>query len=235
MLHIAILEPQRQLAEAMMDWLASAGHEYSCCSELSEFIACVSQAQHDLLLVDLSGEAEHDYPQLEAVTVREDGRIPLLFISEPNAEQEIVAALKHGADDYIVKPFAAGELLARIQVLVRRFIEAQQAAKPKVEQYGPFLINHEQHLLERYGQAIPLTEKDFKLAAYLFSHQNQLLSRHRLLSEVWGLNQELNTRTVDMHISRLRKSLSLADTGFEIKTVHQHGYSLQYTPDLDSQ
>ncbi|MCW8886941.1 MAG: response regulator transcription factor [Motiliproteus sp.] len=222
MLHIAILEPQRQLAESLMDWLQQAGHRYTCCSNLDEFIACINFGGYDLLLVDFGGQTNSGLDRLGTAIIDDDRRIPLLFISEPDCERDIVLALEHGADDYMVKPLNPEELVSRIQVLIRRFLVAQD--EPKVQCYGPYCIDHEQLVITRHGEELSLTGKDFSLAAFMFAHQNQLLSRHRLLSEVWGVNQEVNTRTVDMHISRLRKALALTGTPFQIQTVHQHGY-----------
>ncbi len=227
MLHIAILEPERTLAETLMNWLEDAGHSYTCCSDLAEFVACVRQAEHDMLLVDYRPLTDACYEQLEAGRFLEGRRIPMLFISQPECEQEVVFALEHGADDYMVRPLNCEELLSRIQVLIRRFAVAGFDTLPSVQTFGPFCIDHDQMLITRDGEPLSLTGKDFSLAAFMFSHQNQLLSRNRLLSEVWGVNQDVNTRTVDMHISRLRKALLLSGTGYEIQTIHQHGYRLQ--------
>ncbi len=229
MLQIAILEPQRKLAESLMDWLEQAGHRYTCCSNLTEFMACISYGGYDLLLVDCRCDTSACFEQIEAGILENERRIPLLFISEADGEKEIVLALAHGADDYMVKPLKSGELLSRIQVLIRRFSVVVDS--PSVQCFGPYCIDREQLHITRDGEPLSLTGKDFSLAAFMFDHQNQLLSRHRLLSEVWGVNQEVNTRTVDMHISRLRKALMLAGTPFQIQTVHQHGYRLQCLED----
>ncbi|RDE24977.1 DNA-binding response regulator [Motiliproteus coralliicola] len=226
MLHIAVLEPDRQLAESIMSWLHQAGHEYTCCSQPAEFLACLQQQPFDLMLVDCGCDDEACFALIEQGLASQAERIPLLFISAPEAERQIVKALAQGADDFICKPLQADQLLSRIRVLLCRFDEQQQEQLPELQQFGPFLIDRNQHQLSRNGEPLALTGKDFCLADYLFTHPNQLLSRHRLLSEVWGVSQEVNTRTVDMHISRLRKSLSLEGSGYEIETVHQHGYRL---------
>ncbi|MEH6811344.1 MAG: response regulator transcription factor [Motiliproteus sp.] len=229
MLQIAILEPQRELAESLMDWLRQAGHRYTCCSNLTEFMACISYGGYDLLLVDYRCGTRACFEQIEAGILDNGRRVPLLFISEANNEKEIVLALEHGADDYMVRPLKAEEVISRIQVLIRRFSVAEDSHS--VQCFGPYCIDHEQLIITRDGVPLSLTGKDFSLAAFMFAHQNQLLSRHRLLSEVWGVNQEVNTRTVDMHISRLRKALMLPGTPFQIQTVHQHGYRLQCLED----
>ena len=228
MLHIAVLEPDRSQAEAIMGWVERAGHRYTCCSQPAEFLACLKQQPFDLILVDCACDDADCHELIEQGLACQSERIPLLYVSEPDAQEQIVQALAQGADDYVVKPLAAEELLSRIEVLVRRFGTESKQPLPALQQFGPFQIDRKQRQLIRAGELVSLTDKDFSLADYLFTHPNQLLSRHRLLSEVWGVSQEVNTRTVDMHISRLRKALALEDTGYRIKTVHQHGYRLEY-------
>ena len=227
MLHIAVLEPDRRWAETMMAWFEQAGHRYTCCSQAQEFLACLQQHPFDLILLDCGCVDQHCFELIEQGLASQAERVPLLYVSAPDAEAEIFSALEHGADDYIVKPLQHDELLSRIHVLVRRFGVQAREQLPALQQFGPYLIDRSQRQLSRDGEPMALTDKDFSLAEYLFSHPNQLLSRHRLLSEVWGVSQEVNTRTVDMHISRLRKALALEGSGFEIQTVHQHGYRLQ--------
>ncbi|MEH6473516.1 MAG: response regulator transcription factor [Halopseudomonas sp.] len=227
MLHIAVLESDRYLAETIMGWLEQAGHRYTCCSQPAEFLACLSQQPFDLLLLDCACADRACFELIEQGLACQSERIPLLYVAEPGAEADIVRALEHGADDYVVKPLKPDALLPRIQVLVRRFGSQAKEQLPEVQQFGLFTIDRKQRAVSRSGEAVVLTDKDYCLADYLFTHQNQLLSRHRLLTEVWGVSQQVNTRTVDMHISRLRKALLLEGTGYEIQTVHQHGYRLQ--------
>ncbi len=227
MLHIAILEPERALAEQVMTWLTSAGHRYTCCSDIREFVACLTRHDYDLLLVDCGGREGGCLELLELNLDTQQPRSPLLFVTDADNESAIIRAFERGADDYVVKPLLRDELLSRISVLHRRFTHQQRGKLLLQQNMGPFQFDFGQRTLSKGNRVIVLTEKDFSLAAYLFSHQNELLSRHRLLADVWGVSQDVNTRTVDMHISRLRKALSLEGSGYEIKTVHQHGYRLE--------
>lgn len=232
MLKIAVLEPDRLLADEIMACLGQAGHEFTCCSEPDELLACLAVQPFDLLLLDCGCHQQASFDLIEQGLALQEARIPLLFVSQSDAESDIIHALKHGADDYMVKPINADELLNRVRVLVRRLGGGQLDDQTGTELHcGPFTIDRSQRLISRNEEALALTEKDFSLAEYLFTHPNQLLSRHRLLSEVWGVSQQVNTRTVDMHISRLRKTLQLEDSGYEIQTVHQHGYRLQSSLD----
>ncbi len=226
MLHIAVLQSNRQLADTLMAWLAQAGYRFTCCSESAEFAACLKLHAFDLLLVDCACVDQASFGFIEQGLSCPSGPVPLLYVSPPDAEG-VVRALEYGADDYVVKPLSRDELLSRIAVLLRRFGSQSGESLPRLEQFGPFRIDRGQRLIWREDRLLVLTDKDFSLADYLFRHSNQMLSRRRLLAEVWGVNQRLNTRTVDVHISHLRKSLALQGSGYDIRTVHQHGYRLQ--------
>ncbi|MEH6824693.1 MAG: response regulator transcription factor [Motiliproteus sp.] len=227
MFHIAVFEPDRCLAETIMGWLEQAGHRYTCCSQPAEFLVCLTQQPFDLVLLDCVCADQACCELIGQCLSSQSERVPLLYVSQPRAEVDIVRALEYGADDYVVRPLQAEALLSRIQVLIRRFENATQEQLPQVQRFGVYSIDRKQRLVSRNSEPVVLTDKDFCLADYLFTHQNQLLSRHRLLTKVWGVSQRVNTRTVDMHISRLRKALSLEGSGYEIITVHQHGYRLQ--------
>lgn len=225
-LFVALLEADRRLAKTMMAWLEAAGHDFTCCSQPQEFLACLDCGRYDLLVVDCRCEDDSCFTAIEKAVHQPDGRIPLLFVSDADAREQIVRALAHGADDYIVKPLQRQEWLSRMEILVQRF-PRQPAVSARIQNYGPFRIDPEQRLISRYGKPVEVTGKDFSLACYLFSHRDELLSRHRLLADVWGLNEAVNTRTLDVHISRLRKALLLEGTGYQIRTVHQYGYRLE--------
>lgn len=230
MFHIAVLASDRYLVDSIMGWLAQAGHRYTCCSQATEFLACLKQQPFDLVLLDCVCADRACCDLIEQCLSCQSERVPVLYVSQPQAESDIVRALEYGADDYVVRPLQAEALLSRIQVLVRRFENSAQEQLPQVQRFGVYSIDRRQRLVSRNAEPVVLTDKDFCLADYLFTHQNQLLSRHLLLTKVWGVSQRVNTRTVDMHISRLRKALSLEGSGYEIKTVHQHGYRLQRLP-----
>lgn len=230
MLHIAILEPDRRQAEAMMLWLGEEGYSYTCCDDSDEFIACLEKVDVDFLVLDCQFAGENCFDLMLTVTGMGERRVPVLVVSSPDSDCDLLEVLDHGADDFMIKPLQRDELLARIHLMTRRFAREYPVVEQETETLlvsGPFVIDFSQRQVTRNGEEVLLTEKDFNLAAYMFKHLDQLLSRDRLLEDVWGVNQAVNTRTVDMHISRLRKALDLNGTGYEIKTVHHQGYRLQ--------
>jgi DNA-binding response OmpR family regulator len=137
-----------------------------------------------------------------------------------------VKILRAGADDYLVKPLRKDELLARVEALGRR-------AKPQprladVLKVGDFEIDLGRRRVQRAGRAIELTQKDFDLAVFLFRNVGHLVSRGHILESVWGRSADLNTRTVDTHVSRLRSKLGLVpEQGWRLTAVYQHGYRLE--------
>jgi DNA-binding response OmpR family regulator len=127
-----------------------------------------------------------------------------------------------GADDYIVKPFSPNELMARARALLRR--TAPPASKTRVLQCGPILVDLEQHTVSNGGEQVRLTAKEFLLLQYLMEHRGRVLSRDRLLSDVWDYQYPGETRTVDVHVRRLREKLPFLEKA--LVTVQQFGYKL---------
>jgi DNA-binding response OmpR family regulator len=137
-----------------------------------------------------------------------------------------VTVLQYGADDYLVKPLRKLELLARIDAVVRRTRPA--GGSDEAAEFGEFHVDAARRSITRRGEAIDLTQKDFDLAVFLFRNQGRLLSRNHLFEAVWGKSTEINSRTIDTHVSRLRTRLGLApENGWRLASVYQHGYRLE--------
>ena len=153
-------------------------------------------------------------------------RIPVLFLTQRDSESDIITALDAGADDYLVKPARPGELTARLNALGRR-VSGENEGQEQIE-IGPYVINLGKRSIVSSGEEVSLTDKDFDLAVFMFQNVGRLLSRDFLLERVWGISSNINTRTVDTHVSRLRRKLNIKpENGFRIKTIYQHGYRLE--------
>jgi DNA-binding response OmpR family regulator len=148
--------------------------------------------------------------------------IPIIMLTAKAEEADRIIGLEVGADDYITKPFSPNEVVARVRALLRR---AHRAAPPDNRlAYGPLLMDVERHLVKLSGTEIKLTAKEFLLLQYLMQHRGRVLSRDLLLSDVWAYSYTGGTRTVDVHVRRLREKVPmLADA---IVTVKQFGYKL---------
>lgn len=198
---------------------------------ISAFLDALKQEQFDLLLIDWmlpDGTAED---ALKWIRANLGWDIPVICVTSRKDEADVVNVLQLGADDYFVKSSKHFELLARVQSLARR----SQLGRPTVLHFDPYEIHQENQEIIFLGKKADLTQKEFELACYLFKNPNRLLSRVHLLENIWGLMAELDTRTVDTHISRIRRKLELSSSqnGWDISTVYGYGYRLINTEEAN--
>jgi DNA-binding response OmpR family regulator len=139
-------------------------------------------------------------------------------------ESERIVGLELGADDYLAKPFSPNELVARVRALLRRAERAAPSAATRTLAYGPIALDTERHIVSSHGRDVTLTAKEFLLLEYLMQHRGRVLSRDVLLTDVWGYRYTGGTRTVDVHVRRLREKLPVLTDG--LVTVKQFGYKL---------
>jgi DNA-binding response OmpR family regulator len=149
--------------------------------------------------------------------------IPIIMLTARAEEAERITGLELGADDYLVKPFSPNELVARVRALLRR-THRGTAPAAKTLAYGPIALDTERHIVSSGGQEVTLTAKEFLLLEYLLRHRGRVLSRDVLLTDVWGYRYTGGTRTVDVHVRRLREKLPVLADG--LVTVKQFGYKL---------
>jgi DNA-binding response OmpR family regulator len=227
---IAILEDDTDQAELMQSWLKDAGHDALSFGSGSDFRTVLKRETFDLLVVDWNLPDTTGPEVLAWVRENIDWRIPVLFVTSRDLEEDIVYALEHGADDYMTKPVKQQETLARITALRRRSQPLSEQATTLRQGLFEFDITN-RHV--RTGtRTVDLTNKEFDLALLLFRNPGRLLSRNYILEMVWGTNAELSTRTVDTHMSRIRNKLGInPDNGVRLNAVYNHGYRLEPLPD----
>lgn len=224
---IALLEDQPEQARAVTTILTEAGHSVEAFNTGKSFLFSVLHNSYELLIMDWQLPDTEGVEVVKEVRKELNWQVPVLFLTQRDAEEDIVQALHAGADDYLVKPARAAELNARITALSRRSSN-EKAPGQTVRQYGPFEVDLRDRAISLSGENVPLTDKDFELAVFMFENVGRLLSRDFLLERVWGVSSDLNTRTVDTHMSRLRRKLGIKpENGFRIKTIYQHGYRLE--------
>jgi two-component system, OmpR family, alkaline phosphatase synthesis response regulator PhoP len=220
---ILIVEDDPDIAQLVGRYLEKAGFATELVSSGRAALASIDARLPDAVVLDLM------LPQVDGLEVcrilrgeEKTEALPIIMLTARADEAERVGGLEVGADDYVSKPFSPNELVARVRALLRR---AQRGtAKRDATKYGPIDVDEERHIVSLDGREVSLTAKEFLLLAYLLRHRGRVLSRDVLLTDVWGYRYTGGTRTVDVHVRRLREKLPiLADA---LVTVTQFGYKL---------
>lgn len=222
---IGLLEDDPDQAALFRLWLESHGYATRLYPQAGEFRRKLGAESVDLLLLDWNLPDESGIEVLRAL--RASGvRLPVIFLTARNEEEDIVAGLRAGADDYLTKPPKQGELLARVGALLRRV--GFQGEQAEDEDAQPYRIEVPKRRVSLNGREILLTEREFDLALFLFRRRGRVVSRDALLEGVWNIRGDVATRTVDTHVSRLRKKLELGgENGWRLNAVYQHCYRLE--------
>lgn len=222
---IGLLEDDAAQATMVCQWLRDANHEVVHYDRGSALLEAFSKQHFDFLVFDWQLPDSDGIDVLTVVRRQYDQQIPILFTTQRDSEQDIVRALGHGADDYLVKPLRQAELLARVTALGRRAGVDSGGEKIVV---GEISIDKSRSEVTVAGNLAKLTDKEYQIALCLLENEGRLLSREYLLKQIWGIEASLNTRTVDIHVSRVRRELKIKpEMGYRIKTVYQHGYRFE--------
>jgi DNA-binding response OmpR family regulator len=231
-MRIALLEDDPHQAQLTKLWLTDAGHYVVIYKDGRAAVRGILNESFDLLILDWMVPAMDGLEVLLWVRENIEWCIPVLFITQRDTEHDVVTALEHGADDYMAKPIKHFEMLARINAICRRTKNASES--DKIIEFHPYIIDREKRRVKHNGDQVYLTDKEFDLALFLFRNAGRVLSRGHLLESVWGRSSAVNTRTVDTHISRLRRKLNLnADAcGWQLSSIYQHGYRLERISNL---
>jgi DNA-binding response OmpR family regulator len=223
-MHIGIVEDDGDQLDLIRHWLEGAQHSSVGQGTQAEFLELLRRERFDLLVLDWVLPDGTGAEILAWVRSHLGWEIPVLVLTARDDEETVVSALGAGADDYVVKPPKPLELLARVAALGRRL----RASAVPVLHLGAFEIDVQRQRLCLDGEAVVLTQKEFDLSAYLFQNPGKLLSRDHLLNKIWGLNADVDTRTVDTHVSRLRRKLGLdGSRGWKLVPVYGVGYRFE--------
>ena len=226
MSHILVVEDDTDIAALIAHYLEKAGHRVERVISGADVLPRLRKAAADLVILDLMLPGMNGLLVCQAM--RNDpsmAAIPIIMLTARGEESDRVSGLELGADDYVTKPFSPKELTARVTALLRRAGRKSSGAPLK---YGPITIDADRHTVALDGEEVRLTAKEFLLLQYLVQHKGRVLSRDLLLSDVWGYNYTGGTRTVDVHVRRLREKLPPLSDGIE--TIKQFGYKLTDLP-----
>ena len=222
-----IVEDDTLNAGFMADGLRQQGAQVSVCHDGVQGLALAVGQEWDVIVLDRMLPGDFDGLKIVQALRAMGKQTPVLVLSALSSTDERVRGLKAGGDDYLSKPFAFSELIARIEALLRR---SQVAEKPREMQVEDLRINLLTRSAERAGQSLLLQPREFRLLAYLMLHVNQIVTRTMLLESVWDYHFDPQTNVIDVHISRLRAKVDKGHAVPLIHTVRGVGYCLSTDP-----
>lgn len=214
MVKILVVEDDINIANMIKITIEMGGYEAKVCNDGSQGLELLNTNDFDLALLDVM------LPGMDGFEIirRKISATPIIFITAKQDVMDKVSGLKLGAEDYIVKPFEAMELLARIEVVLRRYNKEEHMLT-----YGDITIDILEHTCRQNGTEVALTQKEFELLCFFVRHPDVAISRGQLLAAIWGYEFEGESRTIDVHVLQLRKKLHLKD---KLVTIPKLGYRL---------
>ncbi len=229
--HLLLLEDDADIRLGLEQHLKREGFTFSSFENGRDALKCLAQSaagqvpRLDVALLDLTLPDMDGLDVLRAI--RADPRyrtLPVMLVTARNEEIDRVLGLELGADDYISKPFSTRELVARVRAILRRAAFMDQADRSQQLVFGPIALDLDMHLARVEGEALDLTRREFELLAYFLQNPRRVLSREKILQQVWGLEYLGESRTIDAHVRRVRAKLGSAAS--LIETVVGVGYRL---------
>lgn len=227
MIRVLVVEDNRDLAFGLRTALEVEGYDVRVAEDGLSGLQQAEDYDPHLILLDLMLPGMDGYRVLRAL--RESGSdAPVLILTARGEETDKVLGFDTGADDYVTKPFSVLELMARVRALLRRSGLAEDVPERRIERFGDVQVNVGARTVLRAGEDVQLAPKEFDLLMALLRREGAVASRFELLKEVWGYQTEVMTRTVDMHISELRRKLEEDSSNpRHILTVRKAGYRLE--------
>jgi two-component system alkaline phosphatase synthesis response regulator PhoP len=225
---ILIVEDDPDIAKLIANYLTREGYGVSTAPDGASGLKLAKGSPLDLLILDLM------LPEIDGLEVCKALRgnpgtaaLPILMLTAKGEESDRIVGLELGADDYVTKPFSPKELVARVKALLRRSERPEKS--PATYTYGPLVLDETRHDVKLNGKEVRLTAKEFGLLAHLLKSRGRVLTREMLLENIWGYDANVSTRTVDVHIRRLREKIPILNKA--IITVMSHGYKLREETD----
>lgn len=218
---IYIVEDDKSIQEIEMLALKNSNYIVQAFDRASSFYLGLEVALPDLVLLDVMLPDEDGYKIVRKLRSNSRTReLPVIMVTAKTTEMDMIKGLDDGADDYIRKPFSVMELLSRVKALLRR-----SCTEKHTQLFvGNILLDNDKHTIVAGSKNVELTLKEFELLRYLMLNQDIVLSRENILDSVWGVDFEMETRTVDMHIKTLRQKLG--EYGKQIRTIRGIGYTI---------
>jgi len=220
--NIIIIDDDPNISELMSLYLEKEGYQTTEFLSGVEALSKMNDLHPDLILLDVMLPQMDGYEVLGEI--RKNSKVPVIMVTAKGDTFDKVLGLELGADDYLVKPFDTKELLARVKAVIRRYSDVIE--DKNVINLPDLLIDMTDFNLTYFGKKMELPPKEMELLYYLASNPNRVFTREQLLDKIWGYDYVGETRTVDVHIKRLREKLNV-ENSWEIKTVWGVGYKLK--------
>lgn len=222
--YVLIVEDEPGIAEMLRYNLAAAGFDAGIATDGDEALVTIAERLPDLVLLDwmLPGTSGIEVCR-QLRRKRETRSIPVIMLTARGEEADRVRGLDGGADDYVTKPFSPSELVARVRAVMRR---ARPATDAEHLTFADIVLDLTTYRVQRGGRSLHLGPTEFRLLRHFMEHPGRVYSREQLLDAVWGHNVYVESRTVDVHIRRLRLALNEGDAPDLIRTVRSAGYAL---------
>ena len=216
MIRILIVEDERAISDLVKLNLSKVGYQCICAYDGLEAADLLEEQNFDLIILDVMLPKINGYELMEYIRPLQ---IPVIFLTAKATLDDRMKGLTSGAEDYMVKPFEVVELLARVTIVLRRYHKSESQL-----QFGDIVVDVENQTVTKAGSEVELTPKELELLVFLMRNRNITLFREKIYEEIWGTEYSVESRTLDLHVQRLRKKL---DLGESLKTVFKVGYRLE--------
>src|SRR5216684_7124802 len=220
---VLLVEDNERVARFVKKGLTEAGHTIDHADNGRDGMFLAAGEPYDAIIMDRVLPGDIDGLGIIAALRKSGSKVPILILSALGDVEERIRGLKSGGDDYLVKPFAFGELLARLDALVRRSQDSHAETKLML---GDLCVDVLSHKVTRAGKAVALQPREFKLLEYLMRHANQVVTRTMLLENVWDYHFDPQTNVVDVHVSKLRQKIDAGSERPLLRTIRNAGYVL---------
>lgn len=221
MIQILVVEDERPISDLIRLNLTKAGYQCTCVYDGMAAADILEEKKYDLIILDVM------LPKLSGFELMEYIRplkMPVIFLTAKSSIADRMTGLTSGAEDYMIKPFEVVELLARVNIILRRYHKTDPLL-----QMNDIIVDVENQIVTRAGVEVELTPKELELLILLLRNKNITLFREKIYEEIWGTEYSVESRTLDLHIQRLRKKLELGNV---LKTVFKVGYRLEDTHEI---
>lgn len=225
-MRIAVVDDDSSMSSYIAGIANDLGYNSQVFNGGDQLVTALRRDTYDLVMLDWNMPGKSGIETLETIRDTIEDAPPVIMLTNRADKRDIAAALQAGADDYIIKPEVPEIIAARMGAVLRRTIKVDPTVR--VEEVGPYTFDYINRTIKVHGQDVVLTSKEYNLALMFFRNLNRALSRSYLLQTLWNSVADLPTRTLDMHVSRIRSKLALtAENGYRVQTVFGYGYRLE--------